>query len=143
MSHFNHILVPVNGNASTIEYALDMAQRSNAKLYFLKTYRLVEEIKRHPTTDTSVKQSIDEQIEKEFLENYQALLQDVMVEYELLVEVGFLSDRIIANIRDKDIDMLLLDGFNKGNDEMLIERFSELPVPVLLIPKHYKPNRPG
>jgi hypothetical protein len=134
MSQFNRILLPVNGSKEAIRYALDMARRSDAKLYFLLTYRLLDEINKQKSKDKSIKLTLDEQIEEEFFETNHDLLQDCDVEYELLVEVGFLSDRIISNIQEREIDMLLLDGLSKVSDEKLIERFAELHVPVLLIP---------
>ena len=135
MSQFKRILFPVNGNTHAIEYALDMAQRSHAKIFLLKTYRLLEEMSKHKAGDKSLKLSIDELIEQEFNEKYRPILDKWDVDYELLVEVGFLTDRIISNISEKKIDMLLLDGLNTNTDEMLLERFPELKVPVLLIPE--------
>lgn len=135
MSQFNKILLPINGNKSAVEYALDMAKRSTAKLYLLKTYRLVEEMKKLHSSDKSLKLTIDEKIESEIENKYRNLLEGSGVQYELLVEVGFLSDRIISNIKEKEIDMLLLDGLSKWADDNLIDRFSELEVPVLLIPE--------
>lgn len=140
MSQFNKILLPINGNKSAVEYALDMAKRSNAKLYLLKTYRLVEEMKKLHSSDKSLKLTIDEKIEKEIEDKYSHLLDASGVQYELLVEVGFLSDRIISNIKEKEIDMLLLDGLSKWSDDNLIDRFSELEVPVLLIPESKSGN---
>ena len=140
MSQFKRILFPVNGNTHAIEYALDMAQRSHAKIFLLKTYRLLEEMSKHKAGDKSLKLSIDELIEQEFNEKYRPILDKWDVDYELLVEVGFLTDRIISNISEKKIDMLLLDGLNTNTDEMLLERFPELKVPVLLIPE---PNPNG
>lgn len=136
MSQFKRILFPINGNPKAIEYALDMAERSRAKIFLLKTYRLLEEMGKHKTSEKSLKLSIDEVIENEFHEKYRELLDKSTVQYELLVEVGFLTDRIISNIKEKQIDMLLLDGLDTGKDEMLLERFPELKVPVLLIPDH-------
>ena len=112
-----------------------MAQRSHAKIFLLKTYRLLEEMSKHKAGDKSLKLSIDELIEQEFNEKYRPILDKWDVDYELLVEVGFLTDRIISNISEKKIDMLLLDGLNTNTDEMLLERFPELKVPVLLIPE--------
>ncbi|MFT7020603.1 MAG: DNA-binding LacI/PurR family transcriptional regulator, partial [Cyclobacteriaceae bacterium] len=71
----------------------------------------------------------------DFEKHYKKILARYEVKPELLVEVGFLTDRIIATIDEKQIDILLLDGLNKGSDENLIERFEELKVPVLLIPR--------
>jgi hypothetical protein len=138
MSQFKRILLPINGNLPAIEYALDMAKRSNAHLYLLKTYRLVEEMKKLHSSDKSLKLTIDEKIEKEIEDEYSQILNTSGVDYELLVEVGFLSDRIISNIKEKEIDMLLLDGLSKLGDDNLVDRFSELNVPVLLIPEKSK-----
>lgn len=138
MSQFNRILLPINGNQQAIEYALDMAKRSNAQLFLLKTYRLVEEIKKLNSSEKSLKLSIDEKIEQEIENEYSHVLSSSGVDYELMVEVGFLSDRIISNIKEKEIDMLLLDGLSKWGDDNLIDRFSELEVPVLLIPEKTK-----
>lgn len=135
MSQFKRILLPVNGNPKAVEYALDMAKQSSAKVFFLKTYRLVEEMQRLHSTEKSLKLTLDEEIEKEFESKYKRILQNSEVDFELLVEVGFISDRILANIKEKKIDMLLLDGLNRWNDDNLIDRFTELEVPVLLIPE--------
>lgn len=138
MSQFNRILLPINGNLPAIEYALDMAKQSNAQLYLLKTYRLVEEMKKLHSSEKSLKLTIDEKIEQEIEDQYSHVLNSSGVDYELMVEVGFLSDRIISNIKEKEIDMLLLDGLSKWGDDNLIDRFSELEVPVLLIPEKAK-----
>ena len=127
MSQFNRILLPINGNLPAIEYALDMAKQSNAQLYLLKTYRLVEEMKKLHSSEKSLKLTIDEKIEQEIEDQYSHVLNSSGVDYELMVEVGFLSDRIISNIKEKEIDMLLLDGLSKWGDDNLIDRFSELP----------------
>lgn len=138
MSQFNRILLPINGNLPAIEYALDMAKKSDATLFLLKTYRLVEEMKKLHSSDKSLKLTIDEKIEQEIEDQYNHVLKASGVNYELMVEVGFLSDRIISNIKEKSIDMLLLDGLSKWGDDNLIDRFSELEVPVLLIPENTK-----
>jgi hypothetical protein len=51
-----------------------------------------------------------------------------------MVEIGFLVDRIISNITEKQIDILLLDKLKVDGDEALIDRFSEITIPVMLIP---------
>ncbi|MFT4738128.1 MAG: putative transcriptional regulator [Cyclobacteriaceae bacterium] len=135
MSIFKRILLPINGNNHAVEYAFDMAKKSNAKLFLLKTYRLLEEMKKIKAEDKSLKMSIEQKIEEDFEKHYKKILARYEVKPELLVEVGFLTDRIIATIDEKQIDILLLDGLNKGSDENLIERFEELKVPVLLIPR--------
>jgi DNA-binding LacI/PurR family transcriptional regulator len=131
MSIFKRILLPINGNNHAVEYAFDMAKKSNAKLFLLKTYRLLEEMKKIKAEDKSLKMSIEQKIEEDFEKHYKKILARYEVKPELLVEVGFL----IATIDEKQIDILLLDGLNKGSDENLIERFEELKVPVLLIPR--------
>ncbi|MDH5609045.1 MAG: universal stress protein [Cyclobacteriaceae bacterium] len=139
MAKFKRILFPVNGNESALKYAVDMAKQYNAKLFLLHTYRLIDLQKQFENKGTkSLKRTIDDSFEEEFEKKYGHRFVAADIDYEFLIEIGFLTDRIVANIKEKNIDMLLLEGLVNNNDDSLMERFAELNIPVLLIPDTIK-----
>lgn len=135
MASFKKILFPLNGKPEAVDYAVEIAKRSGATLYLLKAYRLTDKKVNKLPADKSVKHTLDRLIHEEFEKLYLDKLKNSGLKYELLVEVGFLTDRIIAAIKEKNIDMLMLDGLDQKNDDSIIERLSELTVPVMLIPE--------
>ena len=140
LSTFKKILLPIGNSEHAIHYAVDLARQSEAKLYLLRTYRLLEEVRIHKSVDKSLKSSLDDLIEEEFFSKYRELLDRSGVDYELLVEVGFLFDRISANIQERGIDMLLIDKHYPGLDEPLRDQFKKIMIPVLLIPEVAAPT---
>ena len=133
MSSFKRILFPLNGNVSALDYAVDLAKQSDAMLYLLHTYRLVD-IKQRHKEGGSIIRNIDDELEQNFRDKYESRLVDSKIQYEFMLEIGFLMDRIISNIKEKEIDILLLDKLKVDGDEAMIERFNDIKVPVMLIP---------
>lgn len=136
MASFKKILFPLNGKPEAVDFAVEIARKSGAKLFLLKAYRLTDKkIKKQPG-DKSVKHTLDRMIHEEFERLYLEKLKASGIKFEFMVEIGFLTDRIIAAIKEKDIDMLMLDGLDQKNDDSIIERLNELTVPVMLIPEN-------
>lgn len=137
MASFKNILFPINGNPDAVDYAMEIARKSDARLYLLKAYRLTEHNKIEPSPeDKTVKHAIERTIKEKIEKLYGEKLRSSGMDFEIMVEVGFLTDRIFAAIADKNIDMLMLDGLDQKNDDSMIERISELTIPVMLIPEN-------
>ena len=136
MSVFSRILFPLNGNEKALDYAISLAKPDDAKLFLLHTYRLTDmKDKVSSNGNKSVIGQIDERFHDKFNKTYLKKLEASGLEFELMVEVGFLVDRIVANIKEKSIDMLLLEGLNANDDDTLVEHLPSLTVPVMLIPE--------
>ena len=136
MAEVKRILFPLNGNESALDFAIDIAKKAKARLYILHTYRLIDLHKKHAEgKNKSIIRDISESVEKDFKEKYEEKLMRSGVNYEFMIEIGFLIDRIIANIREKNIDMLLMEKDKMDQDETMKDRFSELKIEVVLIPE--------
>jgi hypothetical protein len=140
MPSFKNILFPLNGNPDSMDYAIMMAKKSQAKLYILKTLRFkdLQSIKDHRPTD--VKTSMKDSIMKEFDEVYKHKLEESNLDYEFSIEIGFLTDRISESIKDHGIDILLINKLDEHSDDNIIEKLNQLKIPVMLIPKKQEPN---
>lgn len=137
MSSFKNILFPLNGSQQALDYAIMMAKKSDARLHLLKTYRLNDAL---ANQDKSVsaknrKDSLYEQLVEDFESRYKSRLDQSGIAYDFTVEIGFLTDRILAAIEDLNIDMLLINSFQKSPDDSIIERIQEVSVPVMLVPE--------
>ena len=115
MSSFKNILFPLNGSQQALDYAIMMAKKSDARLHLLKTYRLNDAL---ANQDKSVsaknrKDSLYEQLVEDFESRYQSRLDQSGIAYDFTVDIGFLTDRILAAIEDLNIDMLLINSFQK------------------------------
>jgi hypothetical protein len=135
MSSFKNILFPINGSQQALDYAIMMAKKSYAKLHFLKTYRLTDTRGDKSLSAKSIKDSLYQQLVDEFESTYKSRLEESGINYDFKVEIGFLTDRILAAIEDSKIDMLLINSFQKSHDDSIIERIQEVSVPVMLIPE--------
>ncbi|MFY0688359.1 MAG: universal stress protein [Cyclobacteriaceae bacterium] len=132
MSNFDRILIPINGNESAMDFAIDTAKNAGAKLYLLTTYRLTDHNPDMKIVDNkSIRQTLEEEMRNKVESAYNEKLSTSGVPFEILVEIGFLSDRIIANIDELDIDVLVMDNMSFDSDDVIGERFHELKIPVL------------
>lgn len=140
MPSFKNILFPLNGNPDSMDYAIMMAKKSQAKLYILKTLRFkdLQPIKDNKPAD--VKTSMKDSIMKEFDEVYKQKLEESKLDYEFSIEIGFLTDRISESIKDHEIDILLINKLDEDSDDNIIEKLNQLKIPVMLIPKKQEPN---
>jgi SET domain-containing protein len=136
MANFRRILLPLNGNERVLDYAIDMALKTDAKLFILHAYRLTDLKKNHNgRKNSSIKTGLDEALIEEFKSKYEKRLKDAAIDYELNIEIGFLMDRILANIEEYNIDMVMLEGIEHFKDDSNFEKFHLLNVPVLLVPE--------
>lgn len=135
MSEAYRFIYPLDDTNGSIGYAIEMARQSNAKLYLLFTYRLTDIHAGFIKPEGgSIKKSFDESIQEKLENEFGKLLKKEGVAYEFLVEIGFLPDRLIANVTEKNIDMILLNDLLKHREDGLMDRIREMPIPVLLIP---------
>lgn len=134
MSSFKNILFPINGEKPALDYAIMMAKKSNARLHILQTYRLTDDRKRIQQDPKSAKDSLHQAILNQFDENYRRTLERSGLDFTFKAEIGFLTDRILTTIAQENIDMLLITKFYSNKDDNIIERISEVDIPVMLIP---------
>lgn len=103
------ILLPTDfreESCSALKYAIERAKENNAYLYILHTFRLVDLAE---NMDVLLAKKIMETEAKAKFENLEReLLKPAKIRYQFLNDVGFLSDRIVKNVKEHDIDMVLL-----------------------------------
>jgi len=129
-------IFPVKEDIAVFDNALELALKSNAKLYLLYTYRIsdIHSSFHSEKANTINRVSFDESIHHKMKENFGKKLSESNIQFEYLVEIGFLPDRLIANISEKHIDLVILSNLNSHKEDGLIERMEELTIPVLIIP---------
>lgn len=107
-------MFPIGRNLRDLEKVVRYAEHSGGHLLLLFTYRLTDSsITRHlgkKRVIAGMANGIRSELETLFAD----VLAHTHLVPELLVEVGFLSDRIAAAIADRPVDMVIL-----GNDTPL------------------------
>jgi len=138
-------IYPVNGDAFAFDYALELAKKSNAKLYILYTYRISDiHLAFHGEKSSAInRKSFDDSIHEKLKEKLELKLIGSKIHYEYLVEIGFLPDRLISNIAEKGIDLVILNNLNHHKDDGLIDRMDELTIPVFIIPNTINRSTPA
>lgn len=141
MRLYNKILYPTDfskNSISTIDYALKVSKDQNAELILLYAYRLIN----NGSLDyISHRNNMAEHGQKGYESLNREKLEGSDIRYSYLSEVGFIEDRILANVKEQDVDLVILcsnvhktiENQNKhGNgNERLIKRLS---CPLLLVP---------
>ena len=133
MGGYRNILFPLNDCDEALDQAINIAKQSNAKLYLLHTYRFdVEKSLLDENSDRSLKHALDERHWQTLQRKYSSKLDQSGVNYEFMVEVGFLADRILFNFREHDIDMVFLADSDKY-DEPIKEKLQDLNIPLTIV----------
>lgn len=129
-------IYPVNADTLVFDYAIKLAKKSNAKLFILYTYRISDiHSSFHSEKAKSINRtSFDESIHEKLKEKFGSKLKESNIQYEFLVEIGFLPDRLFSNVAEKGIDLVILNDLNNHKDDGLIDRMNELTIPVFIIP---------
>lgn len=108
-----------------------MAQRMNARLTILYTYRLLQSA----GNGVAVKESREREAKARFQQLEQELLHETKVPYYFTIEIGFVADRV-ADFAKKNPLCLLVIAKNTcaDNHESFDELMTTLKVPALVVP---------
>jgi nucleotide-binding universal stress UspA family protein len=107
------ILIPSDlnpGMPESIPYAIALSEWTGAQIYILLTYRLIEDSEEtRDNKKVSIREQLNEQAKKKvelIRSNFPMTCES---RCEFLIEIGFLSDRIRANIRKHNIDLVIMN----------------------------------
>lgn len=139
MKLYSKILYPTDfseDSVRTINYALKVSRDQNAELILLYAYRLINN---DNSDHISHRNSLAEHGRKSYEMVNRELLKDSNVSYTYLSEVGFIEDRILANVKEKDVDLVILcdnvhqtiESQNRHGHDSLLKRIS---CPLMLVP---------
>lgn len=107
---FRKILYPIdfsNKSLQGLNYVLKLSEINNAELILLHAYRLLGA---GASTENLVaaKKMVENNANLAFQKLDSDLLKDSAIRYSFISEVGFLSDRIVSNIKLYEIDLVVL-----------------------------------
>lgn len=143
----NNILVPVGSSKnglSHLQYAVDFAQASGAKLFIVQVYNV------YTKAGTMVK--VDEIIERESLDFLNGLVSQIDtkgVNFTVKVLKGKLIDTLELACRTAEIDLVLVEPRTTSiKDEVYLGKTSgkiikQMDVPALVVPEGYKFSQPS
>ena len=120
-----------------MNYALKVSESQQAELILLYAYRLINN---GDADHISHRNNLAELGRKSYEKVDQSLLKDSEVGYTYLSEIGFIEDRILATVKENDVDLVLIcdsvhkaiENQNKNGNERLLKRIS---CPLMLIPE--------
>jgi len=141
---FRKILFPTDfsdESINTLEYVVRLSTMNQSELLILYTFRLIG-------TDDDTKKLVDakrmleDNARQAFEKIDNALLRHSSLSYTFLSEVGFISDRIMSNIKEHDVDLLILyDKMHDKIDEKLesgsSSLMSQISCPVMFVPERF------
>jgi nucleotide-binding universal stress UspA family protein len=142
MQLFNQILFPTDFSEASnhaMKYAIHLCRHSKANLLILYAYRLIDE---NPLEGIQVNISLKEKLEKQVAAKFSVLEKELLasaqIPYQLLSDVGFISDRIMVNMQLHQVDLLLLcqsmqHSLADSMQELLMQQEK---CPVMFIPSH-------
>ena len=139
MTLYKKILYPTDfseNSIRTMDYALRVSKDQNAELILLYAYRLINN---GNSDHIAHRNNLAEHGRKKYETVSKELLLDSKVGYTYLSEVGFIEDRILATVKENDIDLVVIcdsvhkaiEGQNKNGNERLLKRIS---CPMMLVP---------
>ena len=107
---FRKILYPTdfsNTSVRGLNYVLQLSELNNAELVLLHAYRLTGA---SATSENLVaaKRMVENNAQLAFEKLDKEHLKDSPIKYSFISEVGFLSDRIVSNIKSYNIDLVIL-----------------------------------
>lgn len=138
---FRKILYPTDFSNASVEglnYVLKLSEMNDAELVLLHAYRLSGA---YATSENLVaaKQMVESNAHLAFEKLDNEVLKWRTIKYSFISEVGFLSDRIISNIKHYDIDLVVLcsemqNTIIEKSDHEYISLVNALSCPLMLMP---------
>ncbi|MDX1629050.1 MAG: universal stress protein [Fulvivirga sp.] len=138
---FNRILFPTDFTSSSMDalhYVVELSGLNEAELYFLHTYRLIDS-DLYGNEIVKAKRLLEQQAMDRFKKWDDDFLKQTKLKYSFNTEVGFISDRIVSNIQQYDIDLLVLcksiqDKMKEKSERGYNSLLKDLSCPVMLVP---------
>ena len=149
MALIKKILVPIDfldASRNVLKVAIGLAKKSDAKIYLLHAYRLIQpKILLLPFFQAPKYNGLE--LKREF-ENYSFALfkaiendffQNVKVEYEFITEIGFVAQAIKSIVSAQGIDLVVIGSNNTPRKSEFwgsntLEVIKKIKVPILAIP---------
>ncbi|MEM6524512.1 MAG: universal stress protein [Bacteroidota bacterium] len=139
MKLYKKILYPTDfseNSIRTMDYAVKVSKNQNAELILLYAYRLINN---GDSDHISHRNNMAEHGRKSYDTVNREVLEYSDVDYTYLSEVGFIEDRILATVKENDVDLVVIcesvhkaiENQNKDGNERLLKRIS---CPVMLVP---------
>jgi hypothetical protein len=130
------ILCPIDFSESSIEalkYAIDMANKEGRGVTVLYSYRLIQ-----PDQEEEIlkfRNRVELRARERFCMLEPFFHNGTVTDHEFLIEIGFFSDCILRQIRNNQVDKIVMDGNMR---RLIVERPQEsflgsLPVPVIIV----------
>lgn len=144
MNSINNILVPIDFSGHSLkalEYAVEIAKRTNATIHVTHVYRLIRTEKfDHPAKGSDLKRELEDSLKLKFRDLEYEYLVSHPIEYELTMAVGFAIDVIQDIVLDKKIDMVVMGTRGKIEIEEIFGSttwsvIKSINCPVLAVPK--------
>jgi hypothetical protein len=126
-------------SVSVLGVSAGLAMRLRAPLTVLYPYRIMPD--KEPIAD--YRKSLLQKAQHDFIELEQKLHLNGSLQYEFRAEVGFLSDRVEAFLRQHTVLLVAMGEKmalerNESGLNNLQELMKRIPVPVLVVPEHYE-----
>lgn len=139
---FNKLLFPTDfseGSIKAMQFVIDLAKACNSEIIILHTYRLIS----NSLDDEESMLSKKRKIETDALANFNSLekaLKEANLKYTFISDIGFISDRIVANAKSNQVDLLILCSSMQQKIREKAERgyaglMSDLECPAMLVPQ--------
>jgi nucleotide-binding universal stress UspA family protein len=108
----NKILVPIDFSKHSLmalKYAVEIAKKTDAKLYIVHAYRLIKPESIHKAAKgTVLKKALETSLNLKFRDIEYEYLVSHPIEYELKLQLGFTLDVIQSTLDDKQIDLVVM-----------------------------------
>ncbi len=138
---FNKILFPTDFSKQSnlaLKFVVDLAQKHNSDLIILHTFRLTGGGAKDKTL-VNAKRDLELDAISEFKMIDEKYLKQSPLQYVFYSEVGFISDRIISNVEEHQVDLVVLCS---SIQEKIMERvemdyaslIKDINCPVLMVP---------
>jgi len=138
---FRKILYPTDFSTKSVKglgYVLRLSEMNDAELIILHAYRLTGA---HASSENLVaaKRMVENNANLAFQKLDSDLLKNSRIRYSFISEVGFLSDRIVSNIKLYEIDLVVLctemqNTIIEKSDHEYKSLVNALSCPLMLMP---------
>lgn len=112
MKNIEGILVPVDfseNSLNALQFAMELAKKSNAKIFALHTYRLIQPSSDHAfAKGSSLKEELEKAALKKFDEVEKKYFRESRIKYEFLLEIGFTAGVIESILDTYSIDIIVM-----------------------------------
>jgi len=144
MTDISQILVLIDFSESAdnaLRYAIHLAKQFKANVILMHTYRLTsEKPMKHYVDHLSLKKELEQKTHDNFLKLEKKLLLKSGLDYEFIMEVGFVNDSIASLAKSRSVDLVIAGS--KGIDSNVdvigstsLSIIEEIDIPVLFIPE--------